>query len=72
MNRVPAQGRLPGEIAAELRRRGMTLLDAPVGNRTAFAAAFAAGLGVTEASPRSAAAGEVHALATALKALRRE
>jgi chromosome partitioning protein len=71
MNRVPAQGRLPGEILAELRKRGLTVLDAPVGNRTGFAHAFAAGLGVTEAAPRSVAAAEMHALATALKALRK-
>lgn len=71
LNRVPAQGRLPAEIAAEIRKRGLTLLDAPIGNRAGFAQAFAAGLGVTEHAPRSAAADEVHALAAALKALRR-
>ncbi|MGG5808343.1 ParA family partition ATPase [Falsiroseomonas sp. CW058] len=70
MNRMPAQGKLPGEIMAELRSRGLTVLDAPVGNRSGFAQAFAAGLGVTEHAPRSAAAAEVHALASALKALR--
>jgi chromosome partitioning protein len=70
MNRVPAQGKLPAEIAAELRRRGLALVDAPVGNRAGFASAFAAGLGVTEASPRSVAAAEIHALAAALKARR--
>jgi chromosome partitioning protein len=67
LNRVPAQGRMTGEIGAELRRRGLAVLDAPVGNRAGFATAFAAGLGVTEHAPRSAAAAEIRALAAALK-----
>lgn len=72
LNRVPAQGRLPAEILAEIRKRGLTMLDAPIGNRAGFAQAFAAGLGVTEHAPRSVAADEVRALAAALKALRRK
>jgi chromosome partitioning protein len=71
LNRVPAQGKLTAEVAAELRRNGLTLLDATLGNRTGFATAFAAGLGVTEAAPRSVAADEVRALATALRGLAR-
>lgn len=71
LNRVPAQGKLGEEVARELRAQGLTLLDAPLGNRAAFASAFASGLGVTEAAPRSLAAEEVRALATALRGLAR-
>jgi len=66
LNRAPAQGKLLGIIVAELKSRGLTLLDQSLGNRTGFATAFALGLGVTEAAPRSVAADEVHALAAAL------
>ena len=71
LNRVPAQGRLAEQVAQELRGQGLTLLDAPLGNRSGFATAFAAGLGVTEAAPRSVAAEEVRALAAALRGLAR-
>jgi chromosome partitioning protein len=71
LNRVPAQGRLAEQVAKELRGKGLTLLDTPLGNRSGFATAFAAGLGVTEAAPRSAAAEEVRALAAALRGLAR-
>lgn len=71
LNRVPAQGRVGADVARELRAQGLTLLDAPLGNRSGFASAFAAGLGVTEAAPRSLAAEEVRALATALRGLAR-
>ena len=69
LNRVPPQGRMAEQVARELRGRGLTLLEAPLGNRTGFASAFAAGLGVTEAAPRSLAAEEVRALAAALRGL---
>ncbi len=71
LNRVPAQGRLAAEVAAALRGKDLTLLGTTLGNRTGFATAFAAGLGVTEAAPRSLAAEEVRALAAAVKALAR-
>jgi chromosome partitioning protein len=67
LNRVPAQGRLGEDVARELRAQGLTLLDTPLGNRAAFASAFASGLGVTEAAPRSVAADEVRALAAAVR-----
>ncbi|WP_237217753.1 ParA family partition ATPase, partial [Falsiroseomonas oryziterrae] len=51
LNRVPAQGRVAEEVAAQLRAKGLTLLDPSLGNRAGFANAFAAGLGVTEAAP---------------------
>jgi len=69
LNRVPPQGKVAEEVAAQLRAKGLTLLDASLGNRAGFANAFAAGLGVTEAAPRSPAADEVRALALALRGL---
>lgn len=67
LNRVPATGRLRDEIAAELERRKLPLLAAMLGNRTAFASAFAQGLGVAEASPRGTAATEARALSQAIE-----
>ncbi|PHK96260.1 cobyrinic acid a,c-diamide synthase [Pseudoroseomonas rhizosphaerae] len=67
MNRVPASGRLRGEIAAELAERGLPVLEPALGNRTAFASAFAQGLGVAEAAPRGTAATEARALARAIE-----
>lgn len=69
LNRAPAQGKLLAQIVAELQRRGLAVLEPALGNRTGIATAFAAGLGVTEAAPRSVAAAEVHGLAAALRAL---
>jgi chromosome partitioning protein len=71
LNRVPAQGRLAADVAAELRGKGLRVLDATLGNRSGFATAFASGLGVTEAAPRSLAADEIRALALALKGFRK-
>jgi len=71
LNRVPAQGKVAAEVAQALREQGLTLIDAPLGNRSGFITAFASGLGVTEAAPRSVAADEVRALASALRGLAR-
>ena len=62
LNRVPAQGKLRETVAAKLRADGAPLLTATLGNRTAFASAFAEGLAVTESAPRSTAADELKAL----------
>jgi chromosome partitioning protein len=62
LNRVPPASRLRDAIAGDLAARRLPLLTASLGNRTGFAAAFAEGLGVTEAAPRSAAALELAAL----------
>jgi chromosome partitioning protein len=67
LNRVPSSGRLRDEIAAEIARRGLPLLEPVLGNRTAFATAFAQGLGVAEAAPRGTAATEARALARAIE-----
>lgn len=66
LNRVPAQGKAAQEVAQALRDRKLPLLDAAFGNRTAFAAAFAEGLGAAESAPRSQAATEARALAQAV------
>ena len=66
LNRVPASGKLRDTMAAELASRGALVLPATLGNRTAYAQAFAEGLGVTEAAPRSVAATELRALLAAL------
>ena len=62
LNRLPAAGKLRETVIAQLRQAGHPLLSASIGNRTGFATAFAAGLGVTEAAPRSIAANELRAL----------
>jgi chromosome partitioning protein len=69
LNRVPAQGKLKEQVAAELAARGVRLLGPSLGNRTGFAQAFQDGLAVTEHAPRTAAAEEVRALAEAIRAL---
>ncbi|MBP0493168.1 ParA family partition ATPase [Roseomonas indoligenes] len=67
LNRVPAQGRAAQDVAAALVGRKLPLLPSPFGNRTAFAAAFAEGLGVVESAPRGQAAVEARALAEAIQ-----
>lgn len=62
LSRVPASSRLRDTVRADLAARGLPTLRSELGNRTGFALAFAAGLGVIEAEPRSAAAGEMRAL----------
>jgi chromosome partitioning protein len=59
LNRVPPGGTLRAAMEAELARQGYPLLAARLGNRTGFATAFARGLGVTEAAPKSVAATEL-------------
>jgi chromosome partitioning protein len=62
LNRVPAAGKLREAMIAQLRAAEAPLLGTIIGNRTGFASAFADGLGVTEAAPRSIAANELRAL----------
>jgi len=66
LNRVPPTGKLRDEIQAALAAQKLPVLDAMLGNRNAFPAAFARGLGVTEAAPRSIAAEEARALAASI------
>lgn len=66
LNRVPASGRLREAMTAQLTAAAAPLLRASIGNRTGFATAFADGLGVIEAAPRSIAAIELRALLSEL------
>ena len=66
LNRVPATGRQREAMERELQDRGLVLLAATLGNRAAFSQAFAQGLGVTEAAPRTSAAAELRELLAAM------
>ncbi len=66
LNRAPARSRLRTAIEREVAARGLRLLPQTLGNRHAYALAFARGMGVGETEPRSAAAEELAALAAAL------
>lgn len=70
LNRLPATGRMRDVVMAELARRKAPLMKETLGNRSAFAAAFALGLGVTESAARSLAADEMRALASSLRKLK--
>ncbi|MBS7812759.1 ParA family partition ATPase [Roseococcus pinisoli] len=69
LNRMPPTGRLRDVVTAELARRKAPVMKETLGNRSAFATAFALGLGVTESNPRSAAADEMRTLASSLRKL---
>lgn len=69
LNRVPAQGRMRDRVVEALALLEVPLLEETLGNRVHFAAAFLDGLSVTEAAPRSTAAAEMRALATAVATL---
>jgi chromosome partitioning protein len=69
LNRVPAASRLREAVRADLAARDLPVLRSEIGNRTGFAMAFAAGLGIVEAEPRSAAAAEMRALLAELQGL---
>lgn len=66
LNRVPAAGKQRDEMLRAIKELGIGLLPAMLGNRAAFSQAFARGLGVTEAAPRTVAAKELQALAAAI------
>ena len=70
LNRLPALGRMRDVVMEELARRKAPLMKETLGNRSAFAAAFALGLGVTESAARSLAADEMRALASSLRKLK--
>ena len=65
LNRVPTAPKLRQTADREPQSRGLTPIAA-LGNRAVFTQAFAEGLGVGEASPRSVAATEMSALAEAI------
>ena len=66
LNRTPAKSRLRTAIEAELAAGGLTLLPTTLGNRTAYAQAFAQGMGVTESARPTVAGAEMAALADAV------
>lgn len=68
LNRV-AGATLRPPIAAEIARLAQPPLAARLGNRIGFANAFAQGLGITEAAPRSLGARELQALADEVSGL---
>lgn len=68
LNRAPAASRLRTQVEREIAASGVRLLAATLGNRAGFANAFAAGLGVVEASPRSIAAEEMRRLTAEVEA----
>ncbi|MGI3777060.1 MAG: ParA family partition ATPase [Janthinobacterium lividum] len=67
MNRAPQRSRLRTTVEAEAARRGWALLPAALGSRSAYAQAFAQGMGVSETSPGSAACVELLALVAAIE-----
>lgn len=67
MNRAPARSRLRSAVEAEAARRGWAMLTPALGSRSAYAQAFAQGMGVSETSPRSAACVELLALVAAIE-----
>lgn len=62
LNRVPPRGRSADAVRDEIGRRGWPATPTGLGNRQAFPAAVALGLGAVEAAPRSPAAGEAEAV----------
>jgi chromosome partitioning protein len=66
LNRAPAKSRLRTAIENEIAGRRLQLLAPALGNRAAYAQAFAQGMGVSETAPRTAAGVEFAALADAV------
>ncbi len=69
LNRVPARAALTAAMREQLALYDAGLAATSIGNRVAFAAAFAEGWGITECAPGTAAAEEIAALASELVAL---
>ncbi|SET51043.1 ParA family partition ATPase [Oceanicella actignis] len=69
LNRVPPRGGAVEEAAAALAEMGAPPLAARLGNRVAFAAAFARGRAAFETAPRAKAAEELAALEAEIEAL---
>lgn len=71
MNRAPAKSRLRTAIENEISGRQLQLMAQVLGNRTAYAQAFASGLGVADLARPGQAGEEMAALAGALLELAR-
>lgn len=70
-NRTPNTSRLRDAMLEDIARRRFISLQVALGNRTVYARAFAEGLGVTEAAPRSLAAAELLALLQEIEGIER-
>ncbi len=66
LNRTPAKSALRSTVEAAFAASGLPMLPHTLGDRRAYAQAFAQGMGVTEAPTRSVAAAELSALADAI------
>jgi chromosome partitioning protein len=71
LNRAPTRSKLRSQIEADIARAGLPLLPIALGNRATYAQAFAQGMGVTEAGPRTLAAAEFASLADAIEEIAR-
>jgi chromosome partitioning protein len=69
LNRAPASSRLRAQVEREAEAAGYAVLATAIGNRAGFANAFAQGMGVTEASPKSQGASELLAVLAEIEAL---
>ncbi|MBO6520755.1 MAG: ParA family protein [Rhodospirillales bacterium] len=67
LNRVPPRSRLVETVQGFLKKDGLHVATATLGNRVAFAASMMEGLGVTESEPSSQAADEIRTLAAELE-----
>ena len=62
LNRAPASSKLRSLVEHDAEAAGYTVMASTLGNRAGFANAFAQGMGVAEAAPKSVAAREILAL----------
>lgn len=69
LNRVPPRARLTGEIVEALRKLDARIAEARIGNRIAFAEAFAIGSTAIESATSSPAAAEARALSAEVMAM---
>jgi chromosome partitioning protein len=66
LNRAPLKSALRSAVEADFAARGLPMLPIHLGDRRGYAQAFAKGMGVAEALPRSPGAAEIAALADAI------
>ncbi len=72
LNRAPAKSKLRTAMESEIMGRQLNLLPVWLGNRTAYAQAFAGGLGVADLARGGLAAAEFSAVADAVLELARQ
>jgi chromosome partitioning protein len=69
LNRAPATSTLRSFVEREVKASGQEMLNTAIGNRAGFANAFAQGLGITEAGPKTRAAAELLAVLAEIEEL---